>query len=69
MTVMLDRARPAAEAGVKADGKLADPDPEAPQRAHRRTSTAQYKLEVMSAITAIPARPLATMPTCPELVP
>jgi hypothetical protein len=40
--VMLHRARPAAEAGVKADGELADPDPEAPQRAWHRDHSGAY---------------------------
>src|SRR6266568_4262807 len=51
MTVALDRALPAADAGVMADGK-ADPDPEVPERARRRTFTAKYKLEVLAAYDA-----------------
>ena len=31
MTATLDRALPAADAGVMADGKVADPDPEVPE--------------------------------------
>src|SRR6266851_7401159 len=52
MTVTLDRALPAADAGVVADGKPADPDPEVPERARRRTFTAKYKLEVLAAYDA-----------------
>jgi len=53
MTVMLDRARPAADAGVVADGsRPADPDPEVPERARRRRFTAKYKLEVLAAYDA-----------------
>jgi transposase len=51
MTVALDRALHAADAGVMADGK-ADPDPEAPGRARRRTFTAKYKLEILAACDA-----------------
>ena len=52
MTVTLDRPLPAADAGVVADGKSADPDPEVPERARRRTFTAKYKLEVLAAYDA-----------------
>jgi transposase len=52
MTAMLDRELAAADAGVVADGKPADPDPEVPQRARRRTFTAKYKLEVLAAYDA-----------------
>src|SRR5262249_8527602 len=52
MTVALDRALPAADAGVMADGKPVDPDPEVPQRARRRSFTAKYKLEVLAAYEA-----------------
>jgi transposase-like protein len=52
MTVALDRALPAADAGVVADGKPVDPDPEVPQRARRRTFNAKYKLEVLAAYEA-----------------
>jgi transposase len=52
MTAMLDRERAVADAGVVADGKPADPDPEVPQRARRRTFTAKYKLEVLAAYDA-----------------
>jgi transposase-like protein len=52
MTATLDRALPAADAGVMADGKPADPDPEVPERARRRTFTAKYKLEVLAAYDA-----------------
>jgi transposase-like protein len=51
MTATLDRALPAADAGVMADSKP-DPDPEVPERARRRTFTAKYKLEVLAAYDA-----------------
>jgi len=35
-----------------ADGRPADPDPEVPQRARRRSFTAAYKLEVLAAYEA-----------------
>ena len=49
MTATLDRALPAADAGVMADS---NPDPEVPERARRRTFTAKYKLEVLAAYDA-----------------
>jgi hypothetical protein len=52
MTAMLDRELAVADAGVVADGKSADPDPEVPQRARRRSFTAKYKLEVLAAYDA-----------------
>ena len=52
MTATLDRALPAADAGVVTDGKPADPDPEVPQRARRRSFTAKYKLEILAAYDA-----------------
>ena len=52
MTATLDRVLPAADAGGVADGKPADPDPEVPQRARRRTFTAKYKLEILAAYDA-----------------
>ena len=52
MTATLDRVLPAADAGVMADGRSADPDPEVPERARRRTFTAKYKLEVLAAYDA-----------------
>jgi transposase len=52
MTATLDRVLPAADAGVVADGRPADPDPEVPQRARRRTFTAKYKLEILAAYDA-----------------
>ncbi len=48
MTVALDRAVRAADAGVVADGKRVDPDPEVPERARRRSFTARYKLEILA---------------------
>ena len=44
MTAILDRVVVAADAGRVTDGKPADPDPEVPGRARRRTFTAKYKL-------------------------
>ena len=52
MTVTLDRAVRAADAGVAADSKPADPDPEVPERPRRRTFTAKYKLEILAACDA-----------------
>jgi transposase len=52
MTATLDHALSAADAGVMADGRPADPDPEVPQRARRRSFTAAYKLEVLAAYEA-----------------
>lgn len=52
MTATLDRELPAAVAGVVADDRPADPDPEVPERARRRTFTAKYKLEVLAAYDA-----------------
>jgi transposase-like protein len=52
MTATLDRALAAADAGVVADGKAADPGPEVPERARRRSFTATYKLEVLAAYDA-----------------
>jgi transposase-like protein len=37
---------------VVADGRAADPDPEVPERARRRSFTATYKLEVLAAYDA-----------------
>jgi transposase len=52
MTATLDRVVPAADAGVVADGKPVDPDPEVPERARRRAFTARYKLEILAAYDA-----------------
>lgn len=52
MTATLDRVLPAADAGVVAEERPADPDPEVPQRARRRSFTAKYKLEVLAAYDA-----------------
>ena len=52
MTATLDHALPAADAGVMADGRPADPGPEVPQRARRRSFTAACKLEVLAAYEA-----------------
>ena len=52
MTATLDRALPAADAGVMADGKVADPDPEVPERTRRRLFTAKYKLEILASYDA-----------------
>jgi transposase len=52
MTAILDRTLVAADAGQVTDGKPADPDPEVPERARRRSFTAKYKLEVLAAYEA-----------------
>ena len=52
MTVTLDRALVAADAGQVADGEPGRPDPEVPERARRRSFTAKYKLEVLAAYEA-----------------
>src|SRR5215472_17958480 len=52
MTTTPDRGLAAADAGVVADGRPADPDPEVPARARRRTFTAKYKLEILAAYDA-----------------
>src|SRR5436190_4325656 len=54
MTMALDRALVAADAGLVAEGEPGRPDPEVPERARRRTFTAQYKLEVLAAYDAAP---------------
>ena len=52
MTV-LDRALAAGDAGP-VTGDQRRPDPEVPERARRRTFTAQYKQEVLAAYEAAP---------------
>jgi transposase len=51
MTV-LDRALVAGEAGRVSGERQDRPDPEVPEKARRRTFTAQYKLEVLAAYEA-----------------
>jgi transposase len=51
MTLALDRALVAADAGLVAAAQER-PDPEVPERARRRTFTAKYKLEVLAAYDA-----------------
>jgi len=51
MTLALDRALVAADAGLVADAQER-PDPEVPERARRRTFTAKYKLKVLAAYDA-----------------
>ena len=51
MTV-LDRARVAGDAGRATGERPERPDPEVPERARRRSFTAQYKLEVRAAYDA-----------------
>ena len=52
MTVtVLDRALVAGDAG-RVTGEQERPDPEVPERARRRSFTAQYKLEVLAAYDA-----------------
>ena len=54
MTVtVLDRALVAGDAG-RVTGDQKRPDPEVPERARRRTFTAQYKQEVLAAYEAAP---------------
>jgi hypothetical protein len=52
MTATLDDMLVAADTGQVTDGKPADPDPEVPGRARRRTFTAKYKLEVLAVYEA-----------------
>jgi len=53
MTVtVLDRALVAGDAGRVTGERPERPDPEVPERARRRTFTAQYKLEVLAAYDA-----------------
>ena len=54
MTVTeLDRALVAGDAG-RVTGEQERPDPEVPERARRRTFTAQYKLDVLAAYDGAP---------------
>ncbi len=53
MTV-LDRALVAGDAGRVTGERQERPDPEVPERARRRTFTAQYKQEVLAAYEAAP---------------
>ena len=56
MTVtVLDRALVAGDAGRVTGERQERPDPEVPEKARRRTFTAQYKLDVLAAYDA--ARP------------
>jgi transposase len=48
----LDRAQVAGHAGRVTGERQERPDPEVPERARRRTFTAQYKLEVLAAYDA-----------------
>lgn len=50
----LDPASGTADPGRVDDPGAARPDPEVPERAHRRTFTAKYKLEVLAAYDAAP---------------
>jgi transposase len=51
-TSVLDRAAGIEDPGSMAEGEKPRPDPEVPERARRRTFTAQYKLEVLAAYEA-----------------
>src|SRR5258705_314977 len=51
---VLDRALVAGDAGQVTGERQGRPDPEVPERAHRRTFTAQYKQEVLAAYEAAP---------------
>jgi transposase len=53
MTV-LDRALAAGDAGQVSGERQERPDPEVPERARRRTFTAQYKQDVLAAYEAAP---------------
>jgi hypothetical protein len=56
MTVtVLDRALVAGDAGEVADERQERPDPEVPEKARRRSFTAQYKLDVVAEYDAAPA--------------
>jgi transposase len=56
MTVtVLDRAPVAGDAGEVTGERQERPDPEVPQKARRRTFTAQYKLDVVAEYDAAPA--------------
>lgn len=50
----LDRAPGIADPGRVSGAERQRPDPEVPQRARRRTFTAQYKLEILAAYDAAP---------------
>ena len=54
MTV-LDRALVTGDAGRVTGERQERPDPEVPERARRRTFTAQYKLDVVAEYDAAPA--------------
>ena len=55
MTVTaLDRAQVAGDAGQVTGERQERPDPEVPERARRRTFTAQYKQQVLAAYEAAP---------------
>jgi hypothetical protein len=52
MTVtVLDRALVAGDAGRMTGERQERPDPEVPEKARRRTFTAQYKLDVVASMT------------------
>jgi transposase len=53
MTV-LDRAQATGDAGPMTGERQERPDPEVPERARRRTFTAQYKQEILAAYDAAP---------------
>src|ERR1700730_10977112 len=55
MTVtVLDRALVTGDAGLVTGEEHGRPDPEVPERARRRTFTAQYKLDVVAEYDAAP---------------
>ncbi len=54
MVTRLDRAPGIADPGRVPGAGTGRPDPEVPQRARRRTFTAQYKLEIVAAYDAAP---------------
>src|ERR1700729_991659 len=52
---VLDRALAAGDAGRVSGERQERPDPEVPEKARRRTFTAQYKLDVVAEYDAAPA--------------
>jgi hypothetical protein len=62
MTV-LDRAPATGDAGRVTGERRDRPDPEVPERARRRTFTAQYKLDILAAYDAAGPTPVAANET------
>ena len=53
-TAVLDRVRVTGDPGRVSSDRQERPDPEVPERARRRTFTAQYKLDVLAAYDGAP---------------